>query len=75
MTTDFLILLLDTVMQDCFEVQISPLSIRRTFRIMCEVLREQIAKRFLHSKYLTWPLYKVQKVYCKLLQGGPQVKV
>lgn len=73
--TDLLILFLDTVMQGCFQVQIAPLSIQRTLRIICEVLREQTAKRFLPSKYLTWPLYKVQKVYSMLLQGGPQVKV
>lgn len=53
MTTDLLILLLDTVMQGCNEVQISPLHIQSTFRIICEVLREQTAKRFLPSKYLT----------------------
>lgn len=75
MMTDLLILLMNTVMQGCNEVQISPLHMQSTFRIISEVLREQTAKRFLPSKYLTWPLYKVQKVYSMLLQGGPQVEV
>lgn len=75
MATDLLILLLDAVMQGCNEVQVLPPHIQSTFRIICEVSRKQTAKRFLPSKYLTWPLYKVQKVYSMLLQGGPQVKV